>query len=216
MSIKKAEIKKEFVEMLDYQLISNGFIKIKNNEWVEYEKKTDFGFNRVTPVVNQYSNLFFVSIGFSIRISNISKITSLFKDINPNYLEEATTINCAFDSLTKYDDSRIKVESVEELENAIKLFKGVLEHEAKDFFEKYTSVPSIDMEVNREDLPKNSVFYGVTVQPFLGLTSAYLNNNPRTKYWENFYREKLINANQHIKNQFEKLVIYLHEYHSAI
>jgi hypothetical protein len=213
MSIKKVEIKKVFVGMLDSQLISTGFSKVKNNEWVEYVKKTEFGFNRVTPVINQYSTLFFISIGFSIRINDISNIISFFKDVNPNYLEEATTINCAFDSLIKYDDSRIKVESMEELEDAIKLFKGVLEKEANVFFEKYTSVASIDNEVNREDLSKNSVFYGVSVQPFLGLTSAVLNKNPKSKYLENYYREKLVNANQHIKNQYEKLVVYIKETH---
>ena len=54
--------------------------------------------------------------------------------------------------LIEYEDSRIQVESIEELEAALKIFKGVLEKEANEFFEKYISVASIDLEVINMEL----------------------------------------------------------------
>jgi hypothetical protein len=191
--------------MLDSQLISNDFIKVKNNEWVEYIKKTELGFNRVTPVINQYSNIFFVSFGFAIRINVISEIIATINNISDEFKADYTTIGGGFQHLIKFEDSRIQVESIEELETALKIFEGVLENEAKLFFDKYKTVQDIDVELNREDRPKDflSDFHMVA------LTSAVLNKNPKAKYWEEFYREKIKNYNQHIKNQYEKLVVYL-------
>ena len=209
MSVKKAEIKKSFIEILDKQLLSSGFLKEKNNEWLEYKKNTDFGFNRITPVIKQYSNLFFVSLGFSIRIDVISDILSTISNISDEHKLDYPTISYGFNYLISSPESRIQIESKEELDEALNLFNEILEKEAIVIFGKFQSVEFFDKEINREDLPKNSVFYGVSIQPFLGITSAVLNKNPKTKYWESYYREKLINANQHLKNQYEKLVIYL-------
>lgn len=209
MSLKKAEIKKAFIEMLDDQLISKEFVKNKNNEWVEYVKMTEWGFNKVTPVINQYSTLFYISLGFSIRIKSASDILAFLNNISDEYINDYATIGGGFHYLIPYPDNRIKVESQTELKNALSLFKGILDNEATVFFNKYKTVASIDLEVNRENLPKKSLFEDVSVQPFVGLTSAVLNKNPQSKYWENYYREKLKSANQHIKNQYEKLVEYL-------
>ena len=214
--MKKAEIRKPLLEMVESITVPLGFEKRKTNEGYEYVKKSANGFISVIPIIYQYSTLFFVSIGFGIRINEMSKITLLFSDINPEFWDEATTINCGFSDLVQYDDNRIKVETPEELSSALEILKNVLANEAMEFFKKYETVESIDAEVNRENLPKDSIFFGVSVQPFLGLTSAVLNKNPKAKYWENYYKEKLINANQHIKNQYEKLVDHLNENYSSM
>ena len=113
--MKKAKIKKVFIEMLDEKLLNEGFMKIKTNEWIEYEKQREWGFNKITPIINQYSSLFFISLGFGLRINEISQITSLYLDINPDFLKEATTLNFGFNSLNYFEDSRIKVENEDNL-----------------------------------------------------------------------------------------------------
>ena len=209
--MKKAKIKKVFIEMLDEKLLNEGFMKIKTNEWIEYEKQREWGFNKITPIINQYSSLFFISLGFGLRINEISQITSLYLDINPDFLKEATTLNFGFNSLNYFEDSRIKVENEDNLKFAIKMLADVIDNEALAFFEKYRTASDIDRDVNKIDLPSNSIFYGVRIQPFIGLTSSVLCKSTESKFWEDFYRRRLIDANQHIRNQYEKLVLHLKE-----
>ena len=65
-------------------------------------------------------------------------------------------------------------------------------------------------------MPQNSMFNGVSVRPFIGLICAVLNRNTRSKYWLDFYRKYMLNANQYLKNQYEKLVDYLKEKYPGV
>ena len=207
--MKLSEIRKPFFGMVEEILLFKGFEKIKTNDGFEYILKSEQGFNSVTPIINQYDSLFFISLSFGLRINPISEITTQFSDINQEYRSQSTTLNVGFDSLIQYQDNRIKVETPEELITGLGIFKHILQNEAMDFFKKYKTVEDLDKEINRENRPKNYLISEVSQRPFLGLTCAVLNKNSKKQYWEDYYRKSLTGKNQHLINQFEKLTEYL-------
>jgi len=131
--MKLSEIRKPFFGMVEEILLFKGFEKIKTNDGFEYILKSEQGFNSVTPIINQYDSLFFISLSFGLRINPISEITTQFSDINQEYRSQSTTLNVGFDSLIQYQDNRIKVETPEELITGLGIFKHILQNEAMDF-----------------------------------------------------------------------------------
>ncbi|GAB6120135.1 hypothetical protein [Dysgonomonas termitidis] len=211
--MKKAEIRNPFLKMIEYHLLPVGFEKKKTNEGSEYLLKTKSGFNCVTPIINQYGSVFYISMAFAIRIDEVSVILSFINNIHDEF-EEFPTINCGFSHLITYDDNRIRVENEEEFNEALKMLSHILENEALDFFEKYKTTADIDKDMNRFNRPKDA-FYNDN-RELIGLISAVLNKNPQAKYWENYYRESIQKMNQYTKDQYEKLVSYLKENYPGV
>lgn len=212
--MKLSEVKKPFLGMVEDLLLVKGFEKIKTNDGFEYVLKSEYGFNSVTPIINHYNPLVYISLSFGLRINAVSEITTLFSDISEEYRSQSTTLNLGFDSLTGYSDNRIKIETSEELIDGLAILKRVLENGAMDFFSKYKTIEDFDKEINRENRPKNYLISEVSQRPFLGVTCAILNNNPGAVYWGNYYKKSLVGKNPHLINQFEKLMDYLHLKHN--
>lgn len=207
--MKKSEVRKPFLEMVESVVIPIGFVKQKTNEGYEYIKKDNYGFVGIIPCIDQYDTLFFISLAFQLRIHEVSEILVCINNISNEFKDGYPSLSFGLNSLVEIEDNRIKAETPEELADALKFLKNVLEKEGVVFFESIKSVDELDKEINRENRHKDLYCNEISIRPFVGLTSAVLNKNPQSKYWENYYREKLKCANQHIKNQYEKLVEYL-------
>jgi RNA processing factor Prp31 len=99
---------------------------------------------------------------------HINNISDEFKD----------DLSFGINSLVGVEDNRIKVETLEELADALKSLKNVLEKEDMVFFESIKSVDELDKEINRETRPKDLYCNEISIRPFVGLASAVLNKNP--------------------------------------
>ena len=60
--MKKSEVRKPFLEMVESVVIPIGFVKQKTNEGYEYIKKDINGFVGIIPCIDQYDTLFFISL----------------------------------------------------------------------------------------------------------------------------------------------------------
>lgn len=206
--MKISEIRTPLLKMLEQTLIPIGFEKRKTNEGYEYINNTNHGFIGVTPFINQYDKLFFISLSFQIRLNAVSEILVHINNISNEYKETYPTLSFGINSLIKSEDNRIKVETPEDLQEALNLLKKVLENEALRILNQIKSIDDLDKEMNRENRPKDLYTNNAHM---IGLIAAVLNKNPNWQYWENYYREKIQNSNQHVKNQYEKLVVFLNQ-----
>jgi hypothetical protein len=194
--------------MIDDSIVILGFKKQKNKAGDNYVRYINNGYDGVIPLIDQYGTLYYIYLVFQLRIDEISTILVNVNNIGNEYKSEYPTLGFGLISLMGADDNRIKVETPNELENALNTLKNILENEAMHFFEKIQSVADLDKEMNRNNRPKDLFCHEID-RPFVGLISAVLNNNPQKNYWEEYYRDKLKNVNQYVKNQYERLVEYL-------
>jgi len=214
--MKKIEIQKPFFEMIENTTCSLGFKKQKNKAGYKYARPILNGYNGIIPLITQYDTLFFISVAFQLRIDDISKILIYIENVGEEFQEEYSTFSFGIIYFDKYTDDRFRIETFEELDNALKTLKNIIEESALVFFENFKTIADIDKEMNKNNRPKDLYCNEISSRPFVGLIAAVLNKNPQAKYWESYYRENLQNKNQHLKNQYEKLVSYLKENYAGV
>jgi hypothetical protein len=214
--MKKAEIRTPFFKMVEEIILPKGFIKQKNSEGYEYVKQRDNGFIVVNPMIWSYSPLFFISLGFTVRINEMSQILAFINNISDEFSDEYPTTSTDIRSLVQVEDERIRVETEDDLLQGLKFLKEILENQGLQFFKNFQTIADFDKDFNRLNRPKDLHCSEVSTRPFIGLISAVLNNNPQAKYWENYHRESLQNKNKYLKNQYEKLVNYLKENYPGV
>jgi len=208
--MRKAEINKALIEMIRPILEPLGFKKKNGSDGWVYFKETDFGFNQVPVLIWQYDEFFFVGLSFMVRISKLNEVFLPYSSFVAKENDNSITIGANIETFGFKGDHKIKVVTEEELQKAIYLLKDILVNQGLFFFEKFTTVDSIDKELNRDNRIQH-LFIHDTDRCIVGITAAALNHNPQFSYWESYYREKLSKASEYRKEKYESLVKYLHE-----
>jgi hypothetical protein len=206
--MKKFEISRRLIDMIEPVVKPLGFEKQKGEEdWLFY-KNTSFGYNEISLLIWSYDKIFYVGLAFSIRISEINKVCNPYSTFSQTAYETNSTIGAGINSFGYGEDGKIKVETPTELDNAINTLKDILIKNALPFFKHFTTIKSVDEEFNRENR-KPHLYVHDTDRCLLGITAAALNQNPNFSYWEQYYRDKLRNASQSRKEKYEALVTQL-------
>lgn len=203
------EIKDLLNKMVKENVSSLGFVEQKSSEENNFLKMTDYGYNEISPLIWYYGDLYYVSIGASIRINELNNFLNPFLNISESSFVSNSTITAGIKDFGLSQDGRLKVESIDELVGALKELKSVLKIDVLTFFDSIKSVSDLDKELNRESRPKDLYCSEKSKRPFIGIASAFLNNNPRLEYWNNYYRNELMDVNQYLKIQFENLSKYI-------
>jgi hypothetical protein len=209
--MKKADLNKALVDMLDPIIVPFGFKKQKGGDGLIFRRNTGFGFNDISLLIWLYGDVSYVSLAYSIRIDQLNKIFIPYGEYVIHEKDETITLGVDIQTLGYQGDHKIKVESEEDLTNALQALQKITIEKGLSFFDQFTSVESIDRELNRENRPKNLYCNEIRHRPFLGITAAALNNNQNFSYWENLYREKLKNDIPQAKEKYEALVKHLKE-----
>lgn len=209
--MKKVDLNKALVNMLDPILLPLGFKKQKAADGLIYRRDTEFGFNDISLLIWLYGDLSYVSLVYSIRIDQLNKIFIPYGEYVIHEKDETITIGVDIQSLGYQGDHKIKVESKEDLTHALQALQKITLEKGLPFFDQFTSVASIDRELNRESRPKNLYCNEIRHRPFIGITAAALNANQNFSYWEKFYREKLKNDIPQANEKYEALVKHLKE-----
>ncbi len=199
----KVVIREQFDQMVESLVVGLGFKRQKTNGEDEYIKTTDQGFVGIVPIVIQVDKLFYLSLAFKIRIHEISEILCLINNISEEFKQGYSTLSFGIRTLSKNSNNDIKVEKKEDLETALSVFRELIEIKLLPLFERYKSTEDLDREINNEN-SNDKLHSGDTEQ--VGIIAAFLNKNPRAKYWEDYHRKKLQTKNQFTQNQYEKLV----------
>jgi hypothetical protein len=205
--MKRFEVSNAFINTIDPEVNSLGFIRKQTDDGWRYHKNTNFGHNEISLLIWQYGDIFYVDIVFSIRISDLNKVYNPFTTASPSYYDSNNTINAGF-TFDLSEEGKIKVETLSELERAMRELKRILLDKGIPFFEQFTTIESLDKELNRENREPH-LYVHDSDRCVLGLTAAALNQNPNFSYWEQYYRDKLRNASQSRKEKYEALVFHL-------
>jgi len=205
----RKEISETLLGMISPIVEPIGFIKQKSPDGILYRRLTHFGFNDIPLLIWEYDDLFYLSIGFLIRIDDLNKIFVYYGNYVIYEKDETVTIAADIQTLGYEQDRRIKVQTSDDLSAAIKILKEILMDKGLSFFEKFQTVKSIDDELNRNNRPPNLYCDDIMHRTIIGLTAAALNHNPKFSYWEEFYRDRLKNASQSRKDKYEQLTRHL-------
>lgn len=200
--MKPSIIKKQCFSALNPIFLPLGF-EIKNNRIdYDYYRNTEFGYQEVSILISTHGGQLGLSIKCSVCINAINEICapySIFSVSSPTVT--ANLRKFGFDKNGYYTNTQ------QELDNIINMCVSVASQHIIPFFEKYNNINAIDLNLNREGLHSNDVFY----RPFIGITAAALNKNPKFNYWENYYREVLKNDILKARQGYEDLVNLLKE-----
>lgn len=207
--MKKKDLDDALVNMVEPIVAPLGFQKQQGGDGIVFRRDTEFGFNDISLLVWLYGDLSYVSLVYSIRIDRINNIFIPYVEYVVHEKDQTITIGADIQTFGYDGDSKIKVESKDDLRNALQTLQKILIEKALPFFDKFTSVASIDEELNRQNRPKNLFCNEIRHRPFIGITAAALNKNQDFVFWENFYREKLKNDIPRAKENYEALVTYL-------
>lgn len=186
-----------------------GFIKSKEGEDTVFFKPTNYGYKKVPLLIWEYGDLYYISLSFLIRINELNKVFLPYSTFVVKENDESMTLGATIESFGYEGDHKVKVENIEDLGNASKIFNKILKEGAIPFFSKYTSVKSVDEELNRYNRPRDLFCNEITGRPVIGITAAALNHNPEFSFWEDYYRGVLNKSPKIFQDKYEKLVVYL-------
>lgn len=206
--MKKTEVTKALVEMVQSVVEPLGFTKNKGEDGWRYFKKTDFGFDEILILTWDYETVLYVDLAFSVRIDKLNEVFNPFSSTTKRFYDSNNTFGTGFKSEISEEDGRIKIENEQDLKKAVKALHKILIDYGLPFFNKFISIQSVDEEFNSENREQNKYLHE-TDRCIVGITAAALNQNPRFLYWEGYYRDKLKNLSQNRKDKYEALVNYL-------
>ncbi|MBY0349154.1 MAG: hypothetical protein K2W79_12915 [Hydrotalea flava] len=207
--MKKNEISKAMIDLVNPILKPLGFGKYRASDSIIFHKKTEFGFNEVPLLIWNYGDFFYVSLTFLIRIDALNKVFLPYSSYVFHEDDKTMTIGADINMFGYQGDHKIKVETEVELQRALILLEEILMKNGLKFFENFQTVKSVDVELNRMNRPLNLYCNEVVDRPIVGITAAALNHNPEFEFWVNFYREKLSKSTEHRKKKYEGLVLHL-------